>query len=105
MTGSIVGGHQRYKVLAGEDATEIDCVVVHIESPQNEKTLNITLKDTIAISAMRKKSADYHSRRNIDCSSIQMDMQMEIGYSILKTGEKYLVPGVHGNMMKTRGRL
>ena len=54
MTGSIVGGHQRYKVLAGEDATEIDCVVVHIESPQNEKTLNITLKDTIAISAMRK---------------------------------------------------
>ena len=27
VTGNIVGGHQRYKVLAGEGAKEIDCVV------------------------------------------------------------------------------
>ena len=31
VTGNIVGGHQRYKVLTAEGATEIDCVVVHIE--------------------------------------------------------------------------
>ena len=34
VTGNIVGGHQRYKVLTAEGATEIDCVVVHIENPQ-----------------------------------------------------------------------
>ena len=33
VTGNIVGGHQRYKVLTAEGATEIDCVVVHIENP------------------------------------------------------------------------
>ena len=31
VTGNIVGGHQRYKVLTAEGATEVDCVVVHIE--------------------------------------------------------------------------
>ncbi len=30
VTGNIVGGHQRYKVLVAEGATEIDCVVVHM---------------------------------------------------------------------------
>ena len=39
VTGNIVGGHQRYKVLTAEGATEIDCVVVHIENPQEEKAL------------------------------------------------------------------
>lgn len=33
VTGNIVGGHRRYKVLAAEGAAEIDCVVVHIEKP------------------------------------------------------------------------
>ena len=28
VTGNIVGGHQRYKVLKAEGATEVDCVVV-----------------------------------------------------------------------------
>ena len=36
VTGNIVGGHQRYKVLKDEGATEVDCVVVHIENPQDE---------------------------------------------------------------------
>ena len=35
-TGNIVGGHQRYKVQTAEGPTEIDCVVVHIENPQEE---------------------------------------------------------------------
>lgn len=43
VTGNIVGGHQRYKVLVASGATEIDCVVVHIENPQDEKALNIAL--------------------------------------------------------------
>ena len=47
VTGNIVGGHQRYKVLTAEDATEIDCVVVHIENPQEEKALNIALNKAV----------------------------------------------------------
>ena len=43
VTGNIVGGHQRYKVLVNEGAAEVDCVVVHIENPQDEKALNIAL--------------------------------------------------------------
>ena len=47
VTGNIVGGHQRYKVLLAEGVTEIDCVVVHIEDPQAEKTLNIALNKAV----------------------------------------------------------
>ena len=47
VTGNIVGGHQRYKVLTAEGATEINCVVVHIENPQDEKTLNIALNKAV----------------------------------------------------------
>ena len=43
VTGNIVGGHQRYKVLKAEGAKEITCVVVHIENEQDEKALNIVL--------------------------------------------------------------
>ena len=47
VTGNIVGGHQRQKVLVAEGATEIDCVVVHIENPQDEKALNIALNKAV----------------------------------------------------------
>ena len=47
VTGNIVGGHQRYKVLAEEGAEEIECVVVHIENPQEEKALNIALNKAV----------------------------------------------------------
>ena len=47
VTGNIVGGHQRYKVLVSEGATEIDCVVVHIENPQDEKALNLALNKAV----------------------------------------------------------
>ena len=47
VTGNIVGGHQRYKVLVAEGATEIDCVVVHIENTQDEKALNIALNKAV----------------------------------------------------------
>ena len=43
VTGNIVGGHQRFKVLKAEGAQEIMCVVVHIENPDDEKALNIVL--------------------------------------------------------------
>ena len=43
VTGNIVGGHQRYKVLKAEGAQEIMCVVVHIENPDDEKALNVVL--------------------------------------------------------------
>ena len=42
-TGNIVGGHQRYKVLTAEGATELQCVVVHIENEADEKALNVVL--------------------------------------------------------------
>ena len=62
VTGNIVGGHQRYKVLVNEGATEIDCVVVHIENPQDEKALNIEMciRDscwTASCEARRRQSA------------------------------------------------
>ena len=47
VTGNIVGGHQRYKVLKAEGVTEIDCVVVHIENPQDEKALNVALNKAV----------------------------------------------------------
>lgn len=47
VTGNIVGGHQRFKVLTAEGATEIDCVVVHIENLQDEKALNIALNKAV----------------------------------------------------------
>ncbi len=47
VTGNIVGGHQRYKILVSEGATEIDCVVVHIENVQDEKALNIALNKAV----------------------------------------------------------
>jgi DNA modification methylase len=47
VTGNIVGGHQRYKVLVAEGATEIDCVVVHIENQADEKALNIALNKAV----------------------------------------------------------
>ena len=47
VTGNIVGGHQRDKVLVAEGATEIDCVVVHIENPQDEKALNVALNKAV----------------------------------------------------------
>ena len=43
VTGNIVGGHQRYKVLKAEGAQELTCVVVHIENPDDEKALNVVL--------------------------------------------------------------
>ena len=39
---TIIGGHQRFKVLKGEGYTEVDCVVVDV-SKEQEKTLNIAL--------------------------------------------------------------
>ena len=47
VTGNIVGGHQRYKVLLAEGVAEIDCVVVHIEDAQAEKALNIALNKAV----------------------------------------------------------
>ena len=47
VTGNIVGGHQRYKILLSEGAAEIDCVVVHIENVQDEKALNIALNKAV----------------------------------------------------------
>ncbi|PSJ93899.1 DNA modification methylase [Brevibacillus fortis] len=43
VTGNIVGGHQRYKILLNEQGrTEIEVVVVQLE-PEKEKALNIAL--------------------------------------------------------------
>ena len=68
VTGNIVGGHQRYKVLVAEGVKEIDCVVVHIENPQDEKALNIalnvgmTLKKTVAIFSLEMSREQLTSR-------------------------------------------
>lgn len=41
-TGNIVGGHQRFKVLRELGETEIDCVVVDIDT-ETEKAMNVAL--------------------------------------------------------------
>lgn len=43
VTGNIVGGHQRYKILKADGAAEVDVVVVHIENQDDEKAMNIAL--------------------------------------------------------------
>ena len=47
VTGNIVGGHQRFKVLAAEGVKELPCVVVHIENPDDEKALNVVLNKAV----------------------------------------------------------
>ena len=41
-TGNVVGGHQRLKVLQQEGISEIDCVVIDMDT-EKEKALNIAL--------------------------------------------------------------
>ena len=73
VTGNIVGGHQRYKVLKAEGATEVDCVVVHIENPQDEKALNI---------ALNKATGDWEP---VALADLLQDLQMS-GYDLGATG-------------------
>ena len=73
VTGNIVGGHQRYKVLVNEGATEVDCVVVHIENPQDEKALNI---------ALNKATGDWEPTALAD---LLQDLQLS-GYEVTGTG-------------------
>ena len=73
MTGNIVGGHQRYKVLKAEGATEVDCVVVHIENPSDEKALNI---------ALNKATGDWEPTALAD---LLQDLQ-SAGYDLGATG-------------------
>ena len=73
VTGNIVGGHQRFKVLCNEGATEVDCVVVHIEDPQDEKALNI---------ALNKATGDWEPTALAD---LLEDLQ-ESGYDLDATG-------------------
>jgi len=73
VTGNIVGGHQRYKVLKAEGATEVDCVVVHIENPADEKALNI---------ALNKATGDWEP---VALAELLQDLQMS-GYDLGATG-------------------
>ena len=73
VTGNIVGGHQRYKVLKEEGATEVDCVVVHIENPQDEKALNI---------ALNKATGDWEP---VALAELLQDLQLS-GYDLGATG-------------------
>lgn len=45
MTGNVVGGHQRLKVLLAQGRTEIDVSVVHLNE-RDEKILNVLLNKT-----------------------------------------------------------
>ena len=73
VTGNIVGGHQRYKVLKAEGATEVDCVVVHIENPADEKALNI---------ALNKATGDWEP---VALADLLKDLQAS-GYDLGATG-------------------
>ena len=42
VTGHIVGGHQRFKILQRQGHTEIECVVVDLDETE-EKALNVAL--------------------------------------------------------------
>lgn len=72
-TGNIVGGHQRFKVLMAEGAAEIDCVVVHIENPADEKALNI---------ALNKATGDWEP---VALAELLSDLQSS-GYDLEATG-------------------
>src|SRR5436190_10815453 len=52
-TGNLVGGHQRFKVLVAEGATELSVSVVNLP-PEKEKALNI---------ALNKISGDWDNRK------------------------------------------
>ncbi len=43
VTGNLVGGHQRLKVLLARGATEVPCAVVRIEDEAREQALNLAL--------------------------------------------------------------
>ena len=73
VTGNIVGGHQRYKVLKAEGAHEVDCVVVHIENPADEKALNI---------ALNKATGDWEP---VALAELLQDLQLS-GYDLGATG-------------------
>jgi len=73
VSGNIVGGHQRYKVLKAEGVTTIDCVVVHIENQQDEKALNI---------ALNKATGDWEPKALAD---LLTDLQLS-GYDLGATG-------------------
>ncbi|MDL2317933.1 site-specific DNA-methyltransferase [Eubacteriales bacterium OttesenSCG-928-A19] len=73
VTGNIVGGHQRYKVLVAEGVTEIDCVVVHIKNPSDEKALNV---------ALNKATGDWEPAALAD---LLTDLQLN-GYDLGATG-------------------
>ena len=73
VTGNIVGGHQRFKVLKAEGATEVDCVVVHIENPADEKALNI---------ALNKATGDWEP---VALAELLQDLQLA-GYDLGATG-------------------
>lgn len=47
VTGNVVGGHQRLKVLLADGAQEIMCVVLHIENLDDEKALNVALNKAV----------------------------------------------------------
>ena len=65
-TGNVVGGHQRLKVLQTLGYTEIDCVVVELDS-EKEKALNIALnkisgdwdKDKLALLITDLQASDF----------------------------------------------
>ena len=65
-TGFVVGGHQRLKVLLDMGITEVDCVVVELDS-EKEKALNIALnkisgewdKDKLALVIADLQGADF----------------------------------------------
>lgn len=66
MTGHVVGGHQRLKVLIDMGITEVECVVVEL-SEEKEKALNIALnkisgewdKDKLALLISDLQGADF----------------------------------------------
>lgn len=65
-TGNVVGGHQRLKVLQTLGYTEVDCVVVELDS-EKEKALNIALnkisgdwdKDKLALLITDLQASDF----------------------------------------------
>jgi DNA modification methylase len=66
VTGRVVGGHQRLKVLIDMGITEVDCVVVEMDA-EKEKALNIALnkisgewdKDKLALLITDLQGADF----------------------------------------------
>ena len=73
-TGNIVGGHQRFKILVEQGATELDVIVVNMDE-EKEKAANLALNKAVGLWDEAKVKILLEDLRNLwDMSDFGFDM-------------------------------